>query len=161
MGIDPSSSCSGVAIVNEGKIEYSTHVVHSPDMPIQRNMNLFLKFLWKLQKESQVEGLVIERVSVSWNVNTIRKIAYFEAMGLLLAAQEAIYVSQVQATKARRIVLGRGTLSKEASFEVVKAKFPRWKFYSKAEPAMDEADAIVLALAGRELYEEDIAKRSA
>lgn len=141
LGVDPSSSVTGIAVLDAKDLSFETHTFKADhNKELQDNMNDCLFMLENLCRKPYAVG--IEKVSVSWNVNTIRKISYYEALGLLHAANTKASAHQLQATKARRIVLSKGTLSKEDSFKEVISRFPDHEFAN-----MDEADALVIALA--------------
>lgn len=118
----------------------------NPKLEIEKNMAMFERHLFSLSRVVP-DVVVVEKVSVSWNVNTIRKIAYYEAVAMIYSHGQGADLQQVQATKARRIVLGKGNLSKEKCYDIVVEKYPRdWAKPNKG--GMDETDAFVLAMAG-------------
>lgn len=159
LGVDPSSGVSGLAVAetDSGHIEWFSAFHTHPDKPLWENMMEFSNEVKRvLSAYAPIEVVVIEKVSVSWNVNTIRKIAYYEACAML-EAHDNPYVEEIfqpQATKARRMVLGKGNLSKEKCFELVKARFSDVEFDLAKDGGMDQADAVILALAAEALAAE-------
>lgn len=155
LGVDPSSSATGIAFVDHDMPPHDV-LIHKETfttdtkLTLEKNMNNLLVLLVDLGNTVwKPEIVIVEKVSVSWNVNTIRKIAYFEAVAMLAADHWSARLFQPQATKARNRVFGKGNMSKEACWDKVKEDWPRgnWK-------TMDETDAFVLALAGPALLSE-------
>jgi Holliday junction resolvasome RuvABC endonuclease subunit len=144
LGVDPSSSVTGLCIVRDAKYE-SSFLWPTPqkdtkdDDQLAHALLMFEVFLAGFCAD-KVDRVVIERVSVSWNVNTIRRIAYFESAALRYAARINAKVTLIQATSARRVVLGKGTLSKEACGDLVRQALKKPKL------SLDECDAYVLAM---------------
>ena len=83
-------------------------------------------------------ALAVELVSVTTNMDTVRKIAYFEAAGLLAGSSQGLFVEQVRATTVRKGVLGKGNLKKKQVHEMIQDRY--------GAMSEDEADATVLAL---------------
>lgn len=162
LGIDPSSSVCGVALAYRGEddepraLKIDSFFAKSVDKidhdGLAQNMEDFRNFVNRFVKPSRPDVVVIEQVHVQHNVNTVRKIAYFEAVGILCANWWGADLFMVQATKARRIVLSKGTLSKENAELEVRARWPNLGWKPKGKPgADDETDAWCLACAGRQL----------
>lgn len=151
LGGDPSSNVTGLAVVANGKHVYS-EAWQPKGHDTGESMRQLMRHTMKLIASFEVDLLVYELVSVQWNVNTIRKIAYFEGALMMAAALKAVPAKPCRATQARKIVAGKGNMSKEAAFRWVHdAWFPQ-NSPSKVIPAtMDETDALILALAGPSL----------
>lgn len=156
LGVDPSSTVTGLAVAVDDAPIWSDVFRTDPKKTVDTNLWAFISHLGTLwQMHGTFDLVVVEKVSVQWNVNTIRKIAYFEAASMIKAAAEGAKVQQVQATKARRLVLGKGTLSKEACYDLLMSDestksgwFWQRPKNAKSDGGMDETDAVVLALAG-------------
>lgn len=82
----------------------------------------------------------VELVSVSMNLNTVRRIAYFEAMPLLSAAQHGVPVEQLRTTTACKRAMGKGNAKKHERQAWVTRVLG-------SAPSEDEADAAVFAMA--------------
>jgi len=149
LGVDPSSSVTGLAVAIDDELTHTEVFRADPKIDIERNMAAFRDRLIQMWFEfGTVDIVVVEKVSVQWNVNTIRKIAYFEAVAMLRGADAGCAVIPVQATRARKTVLGSGGLSKEVCYGMMKEMFPHRVWLGPKEGGMDETDAAVLALAG-------------
>lgn len=140
-GIDPSSGTTGIAIVQDGRT-LLTHTTFTADKAhtLSHNMWEFHKQLHKLAMLYKPRRFVVERVSVSWNVNTIRRIAYYEAMAMIVAERRRAEVVQMNVSQARKRVLGAGNATKA---DVTREMSLRWS----VNLTPDEADAALLALA--------------
>lgn len=147
IGVDPSSSSSGVAIMTDDIVKKAFTWERNLKLTLELDMLLFHRELVNFMKY-ETDLMVVEKVSVQWNVNTIRRIAYYEAAAMMAAAHYGCRCISVQATKARRLVFGKGNLSKEASAELVRERYP------KRTLTLDECDAVVLGLAGPALLRE-------
>jgi Holliday junction resolvasome RuvABC endonuclease subunit len=163
MGVDPSSTTTGYAIVEHPAVAGIDLAIHecttytsNPKQPIEVNMAELISTLTSACANilAPPDVMIVEKVSVRWNVNTVRKIAYFEAAAMLQAAYWNVPVIQVQATKARRLALGKGNLKKTECYAQVKKEYTQIKYKPFSEGGGDQTDALVLALAGPALYEE-------
>jgi Holliday junction resolvasome RuvABC endonuclease subunit len=112
-----------------------------PTLGLPHNLDLFFRRCDNLIVAKMVTHVGIERVHVSWNVNTIRLLAYFEAIAMYAAEQMQCRVEQLAVTSARKRVLGSGKLSKAETAEKIKA------MYTGLSLTDDECDAILIALA--------------
>lgn len=143
LGVDPSSGKSGLAIWDGQKVIYRSVWIASKTRSLPGNLAAFALEVEKLCGKHKVEKVMIEKVSVSWNVNTIRKIAYFEAAAMLAAKMNGVdKIEQINVTSARKKVLGNGGLSKIESNELIRKKV------NDQLMGPDEADAVLLAMAG-------------
>src|SRR5438477_10994322 len=103
VGVDPSSSTTGVALARDLDLIRIDTFVADKELPIETNMHRFRRSLEAaIDFNGGCEIMVVEKVSVTYNLNTVRKIAYFEAMAMLVGAEVGARVIQVQATKARK-----------------------------------------------------------
>ena len=143
LGVDPASTKTGLAVVDRGKADqllYTEQFVLDRKATIDHNLSRFFKEVDRVICTVNVGHVVIERVHVSWNVNTIRKLAYFEAVAMLAAFDAGCVVEQLGVTTVRKKVFGSGKLKKEEAAELV-----RQRYHSTLTD--DETDAIALALA--------------
>lgn len=149
LGIDPASHVIGLAQVHDGELVWKSTWRRPKGVELHRSLWTFWDFLRhaeELHKEFvRPDLVVVEKVSVSWNVDTIRKIAYFEAMAMFWTAGEwNTQLVQASATTCRsRAGVPR---SKAEAFAAVQTMLPDVEWDS-----VDEADAYVCALAGPKL----------
>lgn len=124
-----------------------------------------LDTLW--QQFGGIDLVCIEQVSVSFNVNTIRKISYFEAVAMIVAASHGTEVIQIKPSQARKIALGKGSLSKDECYDLILAHVGASNWFwtapvnAKLKGGSDETDALVCALAGPTLIAKVHADRDA
>lgn len=154
-GIDPSSSRCGIAIVAvDGVANSSTFIddIQTWDVrghkgkwlqeEIPGKLDAFAKNLAAYLIAKKVDRAVVELLSVTHNMDTVRKIAYFEGAALLACAAARIPVESMRTTQARKLVFGKGNIGKDEVRIVLEEMFQR-----RLTP--DEADALVLAIAAQ------------
>jgi Holliday junction resolvasome RuvABC endonuclease subunit len=139
MGIDPASGQSGIAIVDDEELLHSEVWKKTAVLSLATNLAMFAARCSILLQELDVPVIRIERVSVTMNLNTVRKIAYFEAAAMIAAAGRAKVV-QCNVGSARKAVFGHGGMKKVEAAERIRALYGD-------ELTLDECDAIVMALA--------------
>lgn len=168
LGIDPSSSCCGVALVEipfqlGAKPQLLWTKTWKPDKGASPPENLHGYFLW-LRNDALVDKddtwsvpvasfACVENLSVMQNANSTRLISHYQAASVLACKQLGMAVIEGRVSSARKATLGRGNMSKDEAWEAVKKMYPHHKFRAKTSGGQDETDAVVLALAGRTLTE--------
>jgi len=170
LGVDPSSGCCGVSAVDVGPRGGITVLRAFPYFPgdvskeddkqrrFRRSQTManFATVLEELHWELAFELVMYEQVAMSQNTNTVRLLAYYEACVLMLAGRYALEVYAVTATMARRLVLGKGGLSKEDCWEPFMEKYGgHFAWPEKGSNGADDVvDAAILAMAGLPLLKE-------
>lgn len=152
LGIDPSSSCSGHALV-EGD-DLISHGVWVPTPAEAKakgatRMYGYYKWLntWIGLRRSTIELAVIEELAVTRGAKTARVLAHFEAIACVVCKKHGLIVVRVKAADARHQLLGLPiTATKEEAHAVVKQNYPNLKLPRKG--GADVADAFVMAKAG-------------
>ncbi len=152
-GIDPSSSCTGVAIIeNDNLIStdawYKPKNKSSPD----RLVDFFLWMQHWLSYNSP-DVAVVEFLSVVRNAEATRVISHYQSISVLVCKLRNILVIEARVTSARKAALGKGNLSKEDSYKMIKKMYPLHTFKGPKSGGSDETDSVVLALAGLSLAE--------
>lgn len=148
VGIDPSSTSTGLAVVGpRGGIKYTSSWVRPKKGDIFDWMVEYYGWITReLRSISVTAGhAAVEQLSVSQNMDTVRKIAYFEALALLACIQNNISVNQVKATSVRKVVYGAGNLSKKQVYEKNAERYGKKLFKSHGKAALDVSDALGLA----------------
>ena len=74
-------------------------------------------------------------------------VAYFQGVAALCCKMHGLVVLEVRVSTARSIVLGNGSLSKDAAWDIMRQRYPAM-FAAKTSGGADEMDAAVCALAG-------------
>lgn len=152
LGIDPASGQAGLCLVDTATdtvLAHETNVAYKPakdslpELTMSRSLDAWEQRIEALLLVHRIDLVVVEKVSVSWNLDTVRKIAYFEAAAMLAARRAGVDAIMVQVTSARKEALGSGKLKKEECDAIVRANHPEISWAS-----MDETDAYVLAKAG-------------
>jgi Holliday junction resolvasome RuvABC endonuclease subunit len=112
-------------------------------------------FIW-LQSwlaKTEPDVAVIEFLSVVRNANATRVISHYQAISALACKLRGLLVIEGRVTSARKAALGRGNLSKQEAFNIIKKRFPEHEFGRIDKGGGDKSDALVLALAGMRLAE--------
>ena len=74
-GIDASTKCTGIAIMNDGEIEYYTLVdLHKETDTMKRIQNMLLK-ICEILDEYKIDAVYIEKSILKNNVDTVQKLA--------------------------------------------------------------------------------------
>lgn len=184
LGIDPSSTSSGNALLelgDDGELNECVAIETFFPKPIDirdfdglaRNLaeySVWLSdFVGLYGLEGKLDLVVIERVHVTQNLDTVRKIAYYETIGMQYAASWEVPLLCVAASSARKHVLSKGNISKEQAHEEVLASYgdafdwpelrplksgPNKGKLVQPEGLGDMLDAFVLARAGHGLWHE-------
>lgn len=142
-GIDPSSTTCGVAVLKNGSPLIITHHSVNKKLDWGRRIYEFSEFLQQIKKKTAKPRIVaVEELSISRNLNTTRKICYFESVGLLKAGQWNSETMLIKPNQARKKVIGF-VPDKQETFSIMKGK--GYKF-CEGEEALDECDALVIAL---------------
>jgi Holliday junction resolvasome RuvABC endonuclease subunit len=146
LGLDTSSTKSGIALLNGNKTIKTLDLwkKDKKKTPYQ-NLHDWYEFVQTL---FPVDLVVIEKVSKSRNLNTVRLLAYHEAAVLLAAEKWGIEILHISPMTARKQGLNNGRLKKEAVYSMVKHKYKKQKFLEYEKGGNDQTDAVCLALAG-------------
>jgi len=156
LGIDPSSSCVGLALVVDGELAYTR--IWKPSKPKDTHANKlkeyegWLKFQVKL---ANPDIAAVEQLNYATRrIDVVRVISYYEGVSLLVCAKRVAIVKSIMVSTARAHTLGKGNLSKEDSFKQVKRLFPKHKFRHFDQGGGDESDAAILAIAAPSVAEQ-------
>jgi Holliday junction resolvasome RuvABC endonuclease subunit len=154
LGIDPSSSSSGHALVRGD--EMIAHGVWKPTTAEQKiggatRMYSYYTWLygWIGLRRPAIDMAVIEELGVMRGAKTARVLAHFEAVACIVCKRHGLIVVRVKAGVARNLVLGMNPNSKKEEVLVeVRKQYPNLKFPPKNQGGEDVADAFVMAKAG-------------
>lgn len=152
-GVDPSSSCTGVALTENDNLIltdawYKPKNKSSPECLVDY-------FLW-LQSwisANEPDIAVIEFLSVVRNAEATRIISHYQAISVLVCKLRGKMVIESRVTSARKAALGKGNLSKQESYNIIKKRFPQEDWGRIDNGGADRSDALILALAGLKLAE--------
>jgi len=152
LGIDPSSSCSGHALVEgDDMIGYGVWTPTPAEEKAKGATRIFAYYSWLNTwiglRRSTIELAVVEELAVMRGAKTARVLAHFEAAALIACKRHGLIVVRVKAADARHQLLGLPiTATKEEAHAVVKQNYPQLKLPRKG--GADVADAFVMAKAG-------------
>jgi crossover junction endodeoxyribonuclease RuvC len=152
-GIDPSSSCCGVALLENNNLLLTDAWLKTKNKSSSENLVDYFVWLQNWLAYNKPDVAIIEFLSVVRNAEATRKIAHYQAISSLVCKLRGMMVIEARATSARKAALGKGNLSKRECFDQIKKKFPDHKFKRFDGSGADETDATVLALAGPSIAE--------
>lgn len=147
LGVDPSSSCTGVAFVVNGVLEETA--IWQPekkDSPAEKLMDYY-HWLTEIAEWLKPDMALVELVAVHRNMNTVRVLARYEAASIIALKTQKVLTMQGRVSQARSIALGKGNLSKEEAYAIVCEREPQHAWRTPKKGGMDETDAYVLAKA--------------
>lgn len=145
LGVDPSSSTTGFSLLAEGELHWLSTWSSPEKANITQGLTSFREHLDQLGSLLRPDVVAVERLSVSWNLNTVRRICYVEGLALHWAAVSGCKIVHVNVSKARAGVFpGRGKLSKEQVYKIVTAEV-EWLWSGYKDGGGDQVDAYVLA----------------
>lgn len=148
VGIDPSSTATGLVVVGpRGGIRYTSSWLRPKKGEVLDWMGEYYKWLTVELRSIRANAITaaVEQLSVSQNMDTVRKIAYFESLALLCCIQNGLDTHQVKATSVRKLVYGAGNLSKKQVFEKNCKQHGNKLFKDHGGAALDVSDALALA----------------
>lgn len=146
LGLDTSSTKSGIALINSKK-----ELLQLDLWKKDKKKNLFENLKdWQEYVGSlmPVDLVVIEKVSKARNLNTVRLLAYHEAAAFMKAHDFGAEILHISPMTARKKGLGNGKLNKEAVYNMIKSKYKNQEFLPYDKGGNDQTDAVCLALAG-------------
>lgn len=159
LGIDPSSTLTGFALVEDGELLKTWVWEKNKSKSDAWNLsNYYDELYFKLHNvfgigEPIAPMACVEFLKVTKNAGTVRKLSHYQAASVLACKRAGLVVIEAAVSSARKEALGKGNLSKEECFKRIKKLFPGHTFLRADKGGMDESDAIVLALAGPGLAE--------
>lgn len=153
LGADPGTKYLGLFVLQDGAPLHSEAWRSDPDSGLHDNMMRAYRRASFIIAVHRVRLVIVERDQSARNMDTVRKLSYFEAMVILAARVQAVEVVQVAPQTARKAGLGKGNLGKEECYEIIKAELRGTPYALPPENkgGLDIADACVLAKAGPEV----------
>lgn len=155
LGVDTSSSCCGHALVDRDELVDSG--VWEPTKAEAKTAGvarLWSYYMWLNTyvglRRDRIDMAAIEELAVVRGAKTVRVLAAFETIALLVCKKHNIPIIRVKAGEARHHLLGLPvTCSKEEAHMELKRQYPDLKLPRKGGP--DVADAFIAAKAGPSL----------
>ena len=153
VGIDPSSSCCGLALTEDEKLLLTDAWYKDKNKSHPENLVGYFIWLQSWLAINDPDVAVVEFLSVTQNAQATRMIAFYQGVSALVCKLRGLLVIEGRTTSARKAALGKGNLSKQEAYDKVKKLYPYHKFKGFKSGGADEADATILALAGKSLAE--------
>lgn len=171
LGVDPSSSSSGYGYVEDGEITDSGVFIAKPPRDKRDRITTaenMVRFHHLLRRGPRPGIVAVEEVSVTMGMHTVRMLAYSEAVAIMYAFEVGAVLVMVKATSVRRVVWGKGGLSKEEALQLMLKRYPDLPWIRVAKqrknfdvgdidpegPSADLSDGCQIALAGETLAKE-------
>ena len=151
MGVDASSSSTGVTVLDDGQLVEST-IWQPSNKKALASDRLFEYAQWfgeKLYKHKP-DLVAVSSTSFSRNANTTRVIARYEGVTIFKARMHSCDVVEVRDSTARKAVLSRGNLSKQEAYEEVLMLEPKYPWLPFKKGGNDQTDSWVLAKAAEQ-----------
>lgn len=156
LGLDISSTCTGVSVVNDGYLDINTldTIVPSDKFSLGQKLVFFEKHIKKLLKKYNPDIVVIEDIFKGPNAKTFKTLAMFRGIIFKVVFEKMkIDPKSIMPTEARKLVGAKG-VKKEDGFQFVINKYGLKEFVF--EKHNDITDAVVLALAYYEQYKQSL-----
>lgn len=155
LGVDPSSSSTGLALtVDRALVDKAVWKPPSGRRTDAERLLHYHRWFYAWLSMREVDMAVVEELAVKRGWRTVRALAHFEATTLLTLEMREIIIVQARAGQARNYVLGMNpNSSKSDVLEEVRRRWPDIRWLPKDRGGEDEADAFVLALAGKRAAE--------
>lgn len=138
LGVDPSSTSIGLAKYKNGKYLYIDVWKRNEKKELSWNLVNYAEFLEVL---FPVQTVVIEDLSVPLNLDTVKKISYFQGLTIYMAEKWKAEIILLRPSSARKAAYGKGNLKKEAVYDIVTEKHELKPF---KKGGGDQSDAICL-----------------
>ena len=153
VGIDPSSSCCGLAILEDQQIIVTDAWFYPKIGSDSARLVDYFVWLQAWLSANPADVAVVEFLSVVRNAEATRKVAHYQAISSLVCKLKGLMVIEARVTEARKQALGRGNLSKKEAYAMIKKLYPSHEFRRADKGGYDETDAVVLARGGIALAE--------
>jgi Holliday junction resolvasome RuvABC endonuclease subunit len=158
IGIDPSSSISGTAVIDTpDEILEIDHWKRDKTKSHPEGFKSFHFYLADKIFKFRPQMAVIEFGAFRMggkqgdggkgNTQALQTVSFYQAVAALSCKLNGLVVIESRASTARKAALGNGALSKDAVWEIMRKQYPNI-FSAKTSGGTDECDALVLAKAG-------------
>ena len=170
LGLDISTSKIGYCILNEKREMIANEVIKLKPLSLEDRAEIFYDFLYILERKHNIKEIFIEEPFSMFGggrttAGTMAKLQRFNRMCSFavrrIFKKSPTLISANNARKAVGLKIKRGEDTKKKIIEWVESKYPKdfiveLTNYGNPKPGTDDkADAIVIALAGMELLNEN------
>lgn len=148
MGVDSSSSCTGITILDDGKlVATEIWVPQNKKAPVGTRLFQFHRWFRARIKQYEPDRVGLETVSVSRGHQTTKVLAYYEAAVILACESYKIVWTPWRVKQARASLFGQGGMTKRIAYKTIvkNEKKHLWRPYDKG--GNDETDSYVIAKA--------------
>jgi Holliday junction resolvasome RuvABC endonuclease subunit len=156
VGIDyASANYSAIALVVKGRPLRSA-VWKSENIHDSAPTRLKKYYIWlgRWIKVLSPDVIAVEELAVFQNKLTVRAMARHEGVALLAGSLSGAVVIHPGVTTSRRIVFGKGNISKDDAWVEFQKLYPDLSLYAKNSGGTDQVDAFTHALAAPTVLEQ-------
>ena len=146
LGVDPSSKSTGLALIENFKT-VQVDLWRPATKSVHDSLASLHNYLLASPLTCYIDSVCVEKISVTRNMNTVRRISYVEGVALSIAGVlGCMKVEQLNPKQARKIVFGEGDISKREVYERIISS-TSIDFLPFDKGGSDQADAAVVGLA--------------
>jgi Holliday junction resolvasome RuvABC endonuclease subunit len=153
LGVDPSSSCTGLALIDDNELLLTDTWKRPTNGSAPERLSIFYDWLHSWLRRQHPQLACVEFLSVERNAQSTSVVAHYQAISTLAAKRCGLIVIEARVTSARKAVLGDGSLSKRDVFDTMRRRYPDHDFGRFDQGGADKTDALCLALAAASLAE--------
>lgn len=148
LGADISSTSTGISLLDNDELTASD--IWTPinkNSPHPERIFEFAQWFGDKLHKYKPDKVAVSSTSFSRNVNTTRVLARYEGVAIFKATMYSAEVVDLKDSAARKMVLSKGNLSKEDSYNEVRLLVPNYQFLPFEKGGNDQTDAWVFARA--------------
>lgn len=154
LGLDPSSSKSGFAIVEDGyPVAIGLWKPTSREKSLSEKLISWGNFAKALILFSDIDMVAIEECGPQRNPVVFRALVRFEAVATYETARAGKILLLHKVSEARKIAVGKGNAPKADVFYEMKRRYPQFDWPHIDKGGDDQSDALAMALAAPRLAE--------
>jgi Holliday junction resolvasome RuvABC endonuclease subunit len=148
LGADVSSSSTGISVLEDGELVASAlWVPFNKKAPHSERIFEFGQWFGNQLYKHRPQKVAISTTSFSRNHGTTRILARYEGVAIYKAQMYSAEVIDLKDSEARKMVLSKGNLSKEDSYNEVRLLVPDYPFLPFNKGGNDQTDAWTFAKA--------------
>lgn len=148
LGADVSSTSTGISLLeNDVLVASDLWTPTNTKSPHPERIFEFAQWFGQQLHKHRPDKVAISSTSFSRNIGTTRVLARYEGAAIFKAQMYSAEVIDLKDSAARKMVLSKGNLSKEDSYNEVRLLVPDFPFLPFKKGGNDQTDAFVFAKA--------------
>lgn len=146
LGVDPSLSCTGVALIDDGKVTHLELIRTNDKSPIEERLEKIYSSFRLIVEKLKPELVVFEDQYGGRNMQSTIKLVQARAVMALAATQCGCKIGRITPTAVKKAVAFYGNASKEDIIRNISMRYPEFALLSsKFKKRDDLADAVAIA----------------